>query len=144
MKVYSPNDLYKIEPERTEQGATHLKGCYYNHIPELDDVYLYDADLSRIEVRFIKDWCYDGRRVWQLASVWFDGSPCMVVQNAGREGDDFSNRFITNRGVFSAMIEYIRKQTEQDDEVNETDSDRPEPLLTEFYSQSLNGVFKRR
>lgn len=143
MKVYSPNDLYKIEPEHTEQGADHLKGCYYNHIPELGDVYLYDADLSRIEVRFIKDWCFDGRRVWQLASVWFDGSPCMIVQNAGREGDDFSDRFITNRDAFFAMIDYIRQQTKQYEDVKEVDPDRPEPMLTEFYSNSLNGVFGR-
>ena len=81
-------DLYKMTPERSTKELSYLVGCYYNHIPEVgNDIesvkYLLSSD--RVEIKFLKDWNFDFRRVWQLATVWFDGNPVMITQNAGRE-----------------------------------------------------------
>jgi hypothetical protein len=51
---------------------------------------------------------YDYRRYWELTTVWFDGQPVMIVQNAGREGDDYHERFITDPHAYADMVGYLR------------------------------------
>ena len=70
----------------------------------------------------------------------------MIVQNAGREGDDHAKRFITNKDVFTSMLSYIHTlivpRFEIDDEdVITLDEERKD--LHDFYSNSLDGYFER-
>lgn len=107
MTTYTANELYEMTPVSSCNHIGELCGFYYDHLPEvhnLEEVDRYSVSSDRISVKTIKDICYDGERVWQLRSVWFDGTPFMVVQNAGRGGDDHSERFITNTEVFEKFI----------------------------------------
>lgn len=142
----TPNELYAMTPEETTNDVSRLVGCYYNHIPEIDEyAEFYHIETPRIEIKYLKDWCYDGRRVWQLATVWFWNKPVMIIQNAGREGDDHRVRFITDPEQYKLMIEYIIALMEipepKLEDVYKPDEDIDG--LTEFYGQSLDGYFER-
>ena len=105
-----PSDLYERTPESIDYNIGTLIGCYYCHIPELrDHEYGFPyADLQkRVEIRVMQHVNWDFRRYWRLATVWFDSEPVMVIQNAGREGDDHAQRFVTHEATYRAMISYL-------------------------------------
>lgn len=145
----TPKQLYfNTFPEKKDNDITILSGCYYNHIPELED-YNFESDKwnikqDLIEFRYIKYFYYDSRRFWRLVTVWFDGKPVMIIRNAGREGDDHSSRFITDSELYDKMIMYIKgimPISGVDTDVVKIDTDIPD--LTIFYDQSLDGPFER-
>ena len=147
----TPRQIYEMPAERVELGLSHLVGFYYNHIEEISDAWrawLAKRSNHRVEIKFIKDFYFDHRRVWTLATVWFDKNPVMIIQNAGREGDDHAERFITNKAAYIRMIDFISPLTPtQADTLPATiktvgmDADIPE--LTEFYGQRLDQPFER-
>lgn len=143
-----PVELYKRTPESISYDINILKGCYYNHIPELEFLYICEDSLkknNRVSIRIYKDFNFDGRRFWRLASVYFDNKPCMIIQNAGREGDDHSDRFITDKNLYMEMINFIGTLIspnigEIEISFNEDDDIKG---LDEFYGNKLGGEFKR-
>lgn len=147
----TPNELYKRTPERIDQNLYVLYGCYYNHIPEIeefDNSFGFDFETNdRVEIHFYKDFDFDGRRFWRLASVKMDGEFVMIIQNAGREGDDYVDRFITNPTKYKEMVEYIKSLivTEYEDlsEEHVVDGDVDCRTLTKFYGNELDGYFTR-
>jgi len=142
----TPNQLYQRTPIHTETFLSILKANWhhYNHIPEIHGD-LPPADPNKkIEVRYYKDFHFDMRRYWALASVWFEGKPVMVIQNAGREGDDHSKRFITDKGQYQLMIEYLATLQKSDEFISEPDLVSPNEEvknLTSFYGNELDGIF---
>lgn len=156
-----PTDLYARLPEKVVQpfaeGAEHgpeyqmryFIGSSYNHIGDDIDVWsLAGINIStRIEVRVYKDFNFDGRRFWRLASVWFDNTPVMILQNAGREGDDYVGRIITDDQYFTYMMRHIRSlfrysaDSEFVGDVHDPDEDYP--ALDNFYGNNLDGYFER-
>lgn len=102
-----PIELYEMAPERVDLDVTVLFGCYFCHVPEIQHLDLDTARNKRVEIRYLKDFAFDGRRIWRLATVWLDGGPVMVIQNAGREGDDFSRRIVTDEGLYVQMVKYL-------------------------------------
>lgn len=147
----TPNDLYAMTPESIERGIDTLAGCYYNHLDGsgLDQCALTQitADTSRVQVRSLKCFCFDGRRIWSLATVWFDEKPIMVIQNAGREGDDHSRRFITDFPGFCSMCAYLQSLVPVRDQAGGRDVVAPDQdmgdELIEFYSNRLGDRFER-
>jgi len=119
----TPNDVYALEPEKilSAEFNTHEYiwwGCYFNHIPEIDQYGKYE-DSDRISIRIYKEFDFDGRRFWRLASIWLDDSPVMIIRNAGREGDDFCDRFVTDRKKYVELVAHILslKKLEEDDNI---------------------------
>jgi len=108
----TPRDIYALPVESVDCEKDSLVGYYYDHVPEVaHDGWQYMAvDLSKtgIEVRVHCHSNYDSRRFWRLASVWLDGNPVMVIQNAGREGDDHHKRFVTDKDLLFALAARIR------------------------------------
>lgn len=141
-----PSDLYQRQPEKVNNDLSVLFGCYYNHMPEAGENYWQirspAVESKRLEIRYYKDHSYDGRRIWRLASVWFDGNPFMIIQNAGREGDDHSARFITDAGRYEEAVVYVKSLLPPDfgtiPDVVEAEVDIPS--LTSFYSSDLETV----
>lgn len=170
----TPNDVYNLEPEETINvfngtneyyGSPHsLWGCYYNHVPEIkeEDQYGKWEHSRRIKMRVYKHFNFDGRRWWRLASIWFDEQlpsdhpfleeeswvPVMIIRNAGREGDDFRDRFITDVDAYRIMVKHIFSlRILADGDINTendiVDSDVEIKDLLNFYGNSLNGWFER-
>lgn len=144
-----PDELYKRTPERIDSGIECLKGFYYDHLPEIGWLETFDADFvdhqKRVTIHYYKYWRHDGRRIWLLAGVFFDDMPVMIIQNAGREGDDYSGRFITNKALYNDMVKYIVSLMDfsKSDDKDLIDPDTDIPSLTTFYGYSLDGYFDR-
>jgi hypothetical protein len=149
----TPNELYAREPEKTGKDLSILVGFYYNHLKEIDCLPYYDIELdseknTRITIKYYKDFDFDGRRFWLLASVWFDDKPIMIIQNAGREGDDHHRRIITDASGYADMVKYvahnliIAKAFDQV-EANTYDPDADVEDLDSFYGNRLDGYFAR-
>jgi hypothetical protein len=104
--------------------------------------YNHDWSGFPFQVRELKNHSYDGERCWCLRTVWYAGQPFMIVQNAGRGGQDHEDRFITDTQVFnkfiSALQEIVIKETPYD--VIDPDEDRND--LDFFYDQHLNQTFE--
>jgi hypothetical protein len=151
----TPNELYARVPEKTDKDLEILTGCYYNHIKEIESLSQYGVKLDpekndRIEIKYYKDFDFDGRRFWRLASIWFDDKPIMIIQNAGREGDDSHRRIITDSSGYGEMIGYIAKeliiyelQSNSKAEDGFYDADEDVEGIDDFYGNSLDGYFER-
>ena len=131
-----PKDFYKLPPVKILEGAeaiSELRGYYYNHIPEIVDDLGWLTNNTRVSVKIAGYKDIDYRRYWQVAGVYFEDKPIMVIQNAGREGDDYARRFITDKEGFFAMVDYIRKlmNTEIEDRIYSPHEDIED--LIKFY-----------
>jgi translation initiation factor RLI1 len=70
----------------------------------------------------------------------------MIIQNAGREGDDHYKRFITDEFTYISMVQYIKSLIPVSFETKIQDVVDPEEeieKLDKFYDGELNGYFSR-
>ncbi len=141
------NQIYALESGSIDISLATLYGWGYNHVPEIDWDEAADEELKneRVTVRIVKHHNYDWRRFWRLASVWLDDKPVMIIQNAGREGDDHHARFVTDSEAYREMVEYIISlfPKPQMKYVETIDANENIPGLTRFYSQCLEGPFRK-
>jgi hypothetical protein len=146
-----PSELYSRKPDYVSTDLNHFRVGYSNHIPEVDDItygWFDDSVCQRndqIEFRIHKNFDFDGRRFWKLVSVWFDGQPVMILQNAGREGDDHVDRYITAPELYREMVSYVQSllpvEVKNVNDVVEEDEEIEN--LADFYGNSLDGEFER-
>lgn len=99
---------------------------------------------GRIEVRQLVHVQVDGSRYLCMQTVWFDGKPVMITQDAGRSGDDHHRRWITDRNTFMSMCQHLRSFLATDEE--QADVFDPEALVYEeamfcFYSHDFSKQF---
>lgn len=140
-------ELFAAAESGSKLEIGDLAGCYFNHLPEVPDtneVSFRDLKSDRVKIRAVRDHSYDGRRIWRLAVVWFDGMPVMVFQNAGREGDDFAKRFVVGSEALKKMSVHIMELKANATPFSEIEThpmDQDMPELTYFYDQDLNGMF---
>ena len=139
-----PSELYAMTPESESKGIKGIKGYCYDHAPEcfgdFSGLMYEDGFCERVTIKYVKHFDFDHRRYWRLATVWFDDKPVMVIQNAGREGDDHAKRFITDAGLFGQMVQYIDAQCAAENEVvvEQLDADLDIDGLDSFYGNSLS------
>lgn len=141
----TPRELYGRPPERVDFDMSVLKGFYFNHVPEIPfDLPMADPH-HRVAIHYYKNFDFDGRRFWRLVGVHIDGAPVMILQNAGREGDDHSKRIITNAAGYAKLIGYLVTLGEAAPEKGTlyVKEDQEVADLTEFYGNSLDGHFQR-
>ena len=147
--IYSAKEIYEMPFEDILYNPRILFGIYYNHMGE--DIEHKHGDeyqnSERLEIRVIKRFDFDHRRFWLLATVWMDKKPVMIIQNAGREGDDHNARFITDEPLYKEMIFHIRElflpRCRDIHYVETINSELKIPILTAFYGNSLDGYFDR-
>lgn len=120
------NSVYDIESHvHNELSLYHALD--YNKIEES----------GKIEVKNHYYYQIDYRRYASMSSVWFEGSPIMIVQNAGREGRDHEMRFITDDIKYKLMINFIRSCVIEDS-VDVYDLNEEIEELSNFYGYSLS------
>lgn len=114
---------------------------------------------KEIKIHVIQDFCYDGRRVWQLFYATFKDELVMFCYSAGREGNDsYSSRFFNIR-AFTDMLLFIAEQDNYYDEsfklsafnticrrvtqqnITITTLNEEADDFINFYSNKLNDVF---
>jgi hypothetical protein len=139
----TPNDLYARAPaDVVVDDLDALKGFYYDHLPEVDAMAAHLAPIvagplkGRFELRFYRRHNYDGRRVWWLYALWFDGKPVMILQNAGREGDDHYRRIVTDASRLGLAVSLLRAHLAMP-EIEVVDPTKDVDGLCEFYGDRL-------
>jgi len=140
-------DLYARTPEKMSKDPRMLRGFYYNHVPELGDFHFNLPKLAhRMTIHIYKEFEFDARRFWRLAAVFLDNRPVMVIQNAGREGDDHAARFITDVVAYNELVHYLASLMHPDPleiPMAPIDVNVDIPGLDDFYGSSLDGYFER-
>jgi hypothetical protein len=142
------NELYAMVPESVTNEIWMLSTYYGSHIPEVrEDLHEFPSNIKteKLEIKVLKDFDFDGRRFWRLATVWYEEKPVMIIQNAGREGDDHIRRYITDLERFEALCYYLRTFIKQDNPAikDVIPPDQDLPSLTSFYGNTLEGHFER-
>ena len=127
-------ELYQqpVQQTTSDLHAFHqVSGHYFNE--ELPN--------SRIETKILQHIYIDGRRYWELATVWFDGKPFGVIQRAGREGRDHREAFWTDSDTFAEALLYLHSlavaHEENKPEITSLDFDGSE--LVDFYGYRYSG-----
>lgn len=135
-----PSELYEMEPIRETEDIYNLSGMVEVNMMDIEV-----EENEKIVLKYYADPYIDGRRVWQLFSVWFDGKPVMVCQKAGREGRDHTDAFVTDPKAYNEMNEYLfslRDEYLWDDNIYSPDSDIEN--LISFYGSTLEESQKER
>lgn len=136
-----PSELYARAPAEIWKDIWVLDGVYYHHIPELEAIW-HSLELKKnekVEIRVYRHMSTGTGRFWLLAAVYFDGRPVMVIQNAGRDGDDHVGRFVTDPQAYYDMVRYLAGFAGKDPykviELVSPDQDIHD--LDSFYGESL-------
>ena len=141
-KVFTPAELYALKPAYTHNFTHHL---FSVHLQQEVDTFDLDTDgieaAKRIEIREIVNHDFDGRRVWILETVWFDGKPVMVINASGRDADEYHERWITDGDLFAEMIKWIRTFMPTDVPGDFVEASRPIPEMTEFYGSTIHEFY---
>lgn len=133
----TPKEIFDLPAIRETHSINSLKGCYYSHIPEIDDQIWYAvvgggflgdfeggdrcAAPDRITIKEHGFYTYDGCRIWRVSTVWLDGKPVMITRNAGREGDDFYDRFIVDDALYRELIAEIFRHAQFEGDIEKSD-----------------------
>lgn len=135
---------YHMEVLKTEKDLSILVGFYYSHIPEAVEAGQVDVlrhiKNEKIQIRYHADKIVDASRCWILASVWFNDNPIMIIQNAGRDGDDHACKYVTLLSHYIEMVTYIKGLIKPEfDEITipVIDLEKDMPELTEFYGDRV-------
>ena len=132
----------------------------YVHLSHLIDIpYDFNADKA-VKVHVLQDFCYDGRRVWQLYYVTFKEQLVMFCYAAGREGQDsYSSRIFNVQALTDMVFHIAEKQDYYDIEeykkiefesiykriheaaIGTTSLDEKANDFINFYSNKFNDVF---
>lgn len=65
------SELYAMQPQEDTLDVSLLRGCHYDHIPELGNIHLEEVTKNNklVVMRIIKEYNFDYRRFWRLATV---------------------------------------------------------------------------
>jgi len=144
----TPRQIYEMPCVEKSKDLTILVGCYYNYLPALPSSIEALGEDHAIEIRYVENHQFDTRRIWVLGSVWYKGKPVMVIQNAGREGDDHAKCFVTDVTMYCEMVQHLlvqcakntKVELQADEKISIVDIEAEIPNLTEFYSYDLASV----
>lgn len=133
--------LYDMGGKELEWVASSLYEFFNeDEVLNLGEIFSVNDELKeKIIVKSIVSHSFDGRRIWSLKSLWFDNVPFGILQEAGREGYDHINRYISNTCVFKECINFINnlvgiKEEDISDVVDENEFNSD---LTEFYGHRI-------
>lgn len=140
-------ELMEFPIQYEDNDVSVLMGCYYSYLDDNIDRYSLDHEAlklqERVKIKYYKDFCFDGRRVWRLYSVWLDNQLVMLCKNAGREGDDHSGFVIFNAELYKNLNAFILTFTNSPvSTFKVTQLDENADEFYSFYSNSVDGYFE--
>jgi len=132
-----PSDIYNRPVKSASKDIYHLLSKHLQEVSwDVDD-----EKNTEIEIRNHIYVCIDYRRFVSINSVWFQGKPVMIYRDAGREGEDKTDRFITDKNLFLEMIKYLislRKEEFFDEHIAVIDPEKDCSELDKFYNYSFD------
>lgn len=138
-------ELLEKEPKSVENNVSILFGHYYGHVPEITHeehgYNTWDVKSDRTEIVTFYHNYWDPRRFQSLYGVRFDGKWVMVCQNAGREGDDWSRRYVLDADAYREMVKHLKMIFAERNGVGEveiTDLDSDITDLYQFYGYDVS------
>lgn len=146
MSKIKVKDIYALPSTLLDLTQTMLKSRW---VPELSYlIHDFGTEVSaaivgegRFVIKSLVDETYDDRRYSQMCSIWFDGKPVLIFQEAGRSGRDHFKRWLTDKVAYAEMLSYLieklsdEPETELDDLIDPDTEVYPEELLC-FYGNS--------
>lgn len=127
----TPRELFEAKPKYVRRHIDDLQ----TFCSEIDTSMIHQEESDQIEIRTLDYRNSDGTRFWKLASVWFQGKPVGLFQNAGRHGSDHQARYIVDLPLYGQLIGYLLSLYSFEDiddwDVVAMDDDNPD--LTTFY-----------
>lgn len=140
MSTIKINDIYALPSTTEDLIQISLKGRW---IPELSNVIGdWDCPLTegivednRFVIKTLIDETYDGSRYSYMGTIWFDGKPVLIVQEAGRSGRDHFKRWVTDKDTYVEMLAYLVAMLTENPEMAE-DEDFVDPEM-EVYPEEL-------
>lgn len=139
-------ELLSLPVEKSDRDANILLGNYSSLLPfgGFDaGWYLALRDVPRIEFKYLKDFCYDGRRTWTLGYVEFDGTMIMMFNRAGREGDDHYDAAYFDKQKVVEMTTYLIGLIEEPSDFKVSSLEDDAGPFEEFYGDSIHTPFER-
>lgn len=122
-----------------------LRSHWLPELPELDmqmcDELLAAMEaLGRMKVKVHLRENYDGDRYAQLSSLWFDGVPVALIQEAGRSGRDHRQRWVSDAAAYELLLDFVRGEMKPCIEnVVDGEKDTYPDTLLEFYGTDFAG-----
>ena len=102
-----PSEIYDRIPENETYDLYSVKNCF----PDLFSTTVSDVDErelnKKILTKTVKYHSYDGYRIWEMLSVWFEDKPFMISMNAGRGGRDDNSLIITDKQLYANASSYL-------------------------------------
>jgi len=142
-----PSELYKLKEIGVETDIYSLRKC----LDGLDDLsYEGVESIEGLEQRIHGFHSFDGERSWELSSIWYKDRPFMVLQEAGRGGDDHVETFLTDKEVLKELKLKIAELLDQhkktisfspDEDIEDLDCFYGHEL-SEFYNPNINPRYK--
>ena len=140
----TPNALMAVTPISVTNSLDSLTGCYFYYVTCLIPDNTFDPLIEIKELAFRYE---DSRRFHKTCCIYFKGEPTAFIQNAGREGDDFSKLLFIDKDTHKAMDEHLidlygigpDKSVDTNLYVNpniDLETDLPE--LTEYYFETVD------
>lgn len=105
----TPIELYAMTPVGKTRSTKMLAAFHYTHVPEAGVTPRLCENDARVEIRVLGHMAIGKirkRKMWRLATVWFDKQPVMIIQNGGRKGFH-AKRFITDVTLFEQLIVHL-------------------------------------
>ena len=98
------------------------------------------VEARRLAVRTVVHVDHDDRRYTSVLTLWFDGKPFAIVQDAGREGNDARRRIVTDEAVLHIALAHVLEHlpvSDKNRKVFSPDYLIPVEEIFDFYSTGV-------
>lgn len=99
---------------------------------------------GRLQVRELVNPYIDGYRIAQMHTLWLDGHPVLIVQDAGRGGDDHHKRWVTDGPRYFEMLAYLLSKLAVENEahdITDPEAEVYEETVFSFYGKDFGEQF---
>lgn len=138
----TPSTLYNLPSELTTKDLTWFFN--YEAFPELvfpcvpnpNSIHPFQiqnkTEIKIHKFRTLNKSTIHERQVWVLASVWYEGVPCMILRNPyEKDKSYYPLRYVTNIPVHKEMTRYLAGQVKKEDSYA---TNRVEELFAEMFA----------
>lgn len=140
--------IFELPSQELKLEDWVLRGDWFPELPdphrlESSEVLAVLAAEGRLAVKQLVYLYVDGSRDASMHTLWFDGTPVAIVQNAGRSGRDHQRRWVTNGPVFLALEQYLvsKMLSDEDLDVVDPESEVYEEEFLCFYGNDFTAQF---